>query len=320
MGFPWVLTISMAVCLLAIVIFMISEQGRAWVRWTLVYEKPKPWLLIVPTGLSLLYVFYAHFTVGVQPDCLWRVLLWLFAPYVLFCLVKVQAGKPSWWDAVGIVVVILPFDLRVLGDRIVPQGYKPPLDWALLMFFSTITMLFVWMVYRNFETTDRSAGKVCLSFSRAEDWRTLTRAVVIAGPIVIAIGLMSGFLSWNVMHGRNVLSVAWALLQDFGKMLIGVACQEEVIFRAVILGILLRVLKAENRALIVTTVLFGLWHLPQAVPKGLALGQLQFSLVYALISAIAGYAYGLVYLRTRSILFPMCMHALFDTDMHILFR
>jgi len=100
-----------------------------------------------------------------------------------------------------------------------------------------------------------------------------------------------------------------------------VALWEEMFFRGVILNILCRVFKKENWALLVSAVLFGLWHLPRNPPGVLAgIDPLYFKLAYVLIAGIAGLAYGRVYLRTRSIVWPVGMHGIFDAVMHTFFR
>ncbi len=102
----------------------------------------------------------------------------------------------------------------------------------------------------------------------------------------------------------------WLIVLTFLAMLWVVALGEEFFFR----GLLLQWLRAwtgqEGLALVVSSVLFGLVHLPfGAFPNW----------KFAIIAAIAGWFYGRAYLKTGSIRAAMVAHALTNVTWKVFF-
>jgi hypothetical protein len=102
----------------------------------------------------------------------------------------------------------------------------------------------------------------------------------------------------------------WMILATFLAMLWVVALGEEFFFR----GLLLQWLRAwtgrESLALVATSVLFGLVHLPfRQFPNW----------KFAIIAAIAGWFYGRAYLKTGSIRAAMVAHALTNVTWKVFF-
>jgi len=308
----WAVTTTTLVLLLGTIVAVLSSPKlRSKVRGLL---QRRFAVLLLPLELFAIYFLYAIFTGGIQQNW-WRVALWLFAPYVVLWVAKVEEARPSWWDAVALVFVGLPFDMMLLGDRATLTGFRRPLDWAMLALCATLSSLVIWPVYRNFENS-----RLSWSFSR-RDAAEMFKNILMFGIPAVALGMALGFLPWQGAKGHSVGRVGWLLFLDLMKMLPVVALWEEMFFRGVILNILCRVFRKENCALAISAILFGLWHLPRNPPGVLAgIDPLYFKLAYVLIAGIAGLAYGRVYLRTRSIVWPVCMHGIFDAVMHTFFR
>lgn len=112
--------------------------------------------------------------------------------------------------------------------------------------------------------------------------------------VLLSLGLKFKSFGWNNLPW-------WLIVLTFLAMLWVVALSEEFFFR----GLLLQWLRAwtgrEQLALVATSVVFGLVHLPFGTFPNWR---------FALIAAIAGWFYGRAYLKTNSIRSAMVAHAL----------
>ena len=118
--------------------------------------------------------------------------------------------------------------------------------------------------------------------------------------ILISIGLLMGFLVWNPSQD-NFLGLCWG----FFSMYFFIALPEELLFRGIIQN------KFEQSSFlnkygswIITSILFGLWHVPTATP-----GFSAPNWNYGLLATISGFVYGLVWMRTRKITASAFVHA-----------
>jgi len=125
----------------------------------------------------------------------------------------------------------------------------------------------------------------------ARDAGTAVAVFAIYAVIAIPIGLGTHFITWNPR-----ISPADAMLRPIITYLI-TAVPEEFLFRGLIQNLLSRWLGIPL-GLAIASVIFGLSHLPD--PR------------YAMLATIAGFAYGLVYLRTGKVTASAITHALVD--------
>lgn len=93
---------------------------------------------------------------------------------------------------------------------------------------------------------------------------------------------------------------------------------EEIMYRGVLLGLMCSALRAggaawRNPAIIINAVLFGLVH-----SLTLGDGALQFNSVNFIWTAILGYSFGYITIKTRSILIPMLTHNLYNFTLNLL--
>ena len=133
------------------------------------------------------------------------------------------------------------------------------------------------------------------------------------GFLLIAIVLSLFFLlevraGWLVLDGWNwqvlpfdvFLRTVWVGL----LVNVGVAIGEETVFRGYLLTGL-NTVWGKWRALLVMTIIFGLFHLPAYVENGMQSVTLTLAIVLA---SLFGLLFGLVYLRTRSLWLPVSLH------------
>lgn len=93
---------------------------------------------------------------------------------------------------------------------------------------------------------------------------------------------------------------------------------EEIMYRGVLLGLMCSALRAggaawRNPAIMINAVLFGLVH-----SLSLGDGALQFNSVNFMWTAILGYSFGYITIKTRSILIPMLTHNLYNFTLNLL--
>lgn len=93
---------------------------------------------------------------------------------------------------------------------------------------------------------------------------------------------------------------------------------EEIMYRSVLLGLMCSALRTggaawRNPAIIINAVLFGLVH-----SLTLGDGALQFNSVNFIWTAILGYSFGYITIKTRSILIPMLTHNLYNFTLNLL--
>ena len=93
---------------------------------------------------------------------------------------------------------------------------------------------------------------------------------------------------------------------------------EEIMYRGVLLGLMCSALRAggaawRSPAIIINAVLFGLVH-----SLTLGDGALQFNSVNFIWTAILGYSFGYITIKTRSILIPMLTHNLYNFTLNLL--
>jgi membrane protease YdiL (CAAX protease family) len=93
---------------------------------------------------------------------------------------------------------------------------------------------------------------------------------------------------------------------------------EELIFRGVLLGAMLRRWDA-RWSIVATSILFGLWHLPDVVHT--SGGPLHVAGAVAgtvVVTTAAGVLFGILRLRSASLVAPILAHLAFDAGAYVL--
>ena len=166
------------------------------------------------------------------------------------------------------------------------------LFWQAVILIAYVTLLLAVRHYRPKQ----------LRFDTTPDWRDLARTF---GTLVVfaalgAAGLWSGVLSYAARFGPFLSSLVVIYIFCI------VAPAEEIIFRGFIQGYLSK-RAGIWPAIIITSVIFGLIHLPNGA-TGIALGLWNWKL--AIMAGLAGIGFGWVYARTKSIWNVILLHAI----------
>lgn len=141
------------------------------------------------------------------------------------------------------------------------------------------------------------------------DWSIGLRNYLYFVPVGLPLGLAIGFVRFRP-PALPWWQMAGVALGTFLGMLWVVALAEEFFFRGVMQQGLARRLGSRPAAIIVTSIGFGLVHLPfRAFPNW----------KFALVAAVAGAFYGRAYAQAGSIRAAMIVHALVNTTTRLLF-
>jgi uncharacterized protein len=250
-------------------------------------------------AVGLLLIPYLLFALGTKSFDLngaLRLLLFIVLPTALLYTLRRPTARLHWQDALAILAIWLPFDLRLLKNIWIG---KVTYGFNTLLAVNLAVVLFI--CFRRVEDVGYH-----FRFSRKILSQGLLNLLIFT-PIAILIGLGSGFLTW-APQGRGPLQVVLTALGIF----LFIAIPEELLFRGLIQNLLARTLGNRTAALIIASIIFGASHLNNAsYPR---------NLIYMLLATIAGIFYGRAYLATGSLLAAAITHTLVDTIWHELFK
>ncbi len=247
---------------------------------------------LIPLGLFLVYsVMFGNrtsFTVAGAA--------YVIAPALIL---STSAGKApgTWEDYLAVIALWLPVEFRWMYHLF---PYPPPLTHTLTILLALSTGVAAFIFLRRLD-----------GVGYAIDWRLsyfvhFAILFIVFAAIAIPLGMKIGFIHWAPSLGR----LRAAPLTIIG-ILFFTAWPEEFLFRGLLQNLLSKTLKNSWLGLFVAAIIFGLSHiLHSPFPNW----------KYVALASIAGVFYGLAWMRTRSLVPGVLIHALVDITWHILFR
>jgi CAAX protease family protein len=210
-----------------------------------------------------------------------------------------SAGRApgTWQDYFALLLIWLPVELRWMY-RLFP--YPPPLTHTLTILLAISTGVAAFLLLRRHD-----------GIGYALDWRRgyfahFATLFIAFAAIAIPLGMKIGFIAWAPSLAR----LRAAPLTIIG-ILFFTAWPEEFLFRGLLQNLLSKTLKSSWLGLFVAAVIFGFAHiLHSPFPNW----------KYVALASIAGVFYGLAWMRTKSLVPGVLIHALVDISWHILFR
>jgi CAAX protease family protein len=247
---------------------------------------------IVPLGLFLIY----SVALNNRPWLTVAGAGYVIAPALVLAS---SAGKSpgTWEDYFAIAIIWLPVEFRWMY-RLFP--YPAPLTHTLTILLALGTGVAAFILLRRLD-----------GVGYALDWRrgyftNFALLFAIFAVIAIPLGMKMGFLRWAPSTGR-----LRALPLSIAGILFFTAWPEEFLFRGLLQNLLSKSLKNSWLGLFVAAAIFGLSHiLHSPFPNW----------KYVALASVAGVFYGLAWMRTRSLVPGVLMHALVDITWHLLFR
>ena len=232
-------------------------------------------------------------------------LIYLFIPAILLWQDRHLPQQINWRSSVSIFVVWFFIEFGLI-----PKIDMPPqkgISFFLLVAMNSIIYSFV--IIRGLNNIDYRL------FPNSIDWKY---ACFYFGLFIAFFAIPIGFLTSFIRQ-----TTEWQPLWQFPIILLGIflftGLPEEILFRGLIHNLIagrMKKHKSEFPVLLISSVIFGLAHVNNSNPPFLFihLFNKDWSIpwVYVILATIAGWFYGLAYIRTRSILAPAILHAMVD--------
>lgn len=247
---------------------------------------------VVPLGIFLIY----SVTMNNRPWLTVAGAAYVIAPALILAS---SAGKSpgTWEDYLAVLALWLPVEFR-LSYRLFP--YPQPMTHTLTILLALATGVAAFLLVRRLD-----------GVGYALDWRRgyfshFAILFVVFAAISIPLGLKIGFIHWAPAIGR----LRAAPLTIIG-ILFFTAWPEEFLFRGLLQNLLSKTLRSSWLGLAAAAIIFGFSHILHAPFPNWK---------YVALASVAGLFYGLAWMRTRSLVPGVLIHALVDISWHILFR
>lgn len=247
---------------------------------------------LIPLGLFLIY----SLAIVAGP---WLTIVgaaYVIAPALILSR-SVGKSAGTWEDFLAVLVLWLPVEFR-LNYRLFPYPQLMTHTLTILLALSTGVAAFV--ILRRLD-----------GVGYAIEWRrgyfaTFAILFIVFAAIAIPLGLYLSFIHWAPSLSR---------LRAAPMTIIGIlfftAWPEEFLFRGLLQNLLSKTIKNSWLGLLVAAIIFGFSHILHAPFPNWR---------YVALASIAGFFYGYAWMRTRSLVPGVLIHALVDISWHILFR
>ena len=230
------------------------------------------------------------------------VLAYTFAPAI--CVYFAGAGpaqRPGALDFAAILLLWLPLEFPAGAAHLIAkhaQGFLHSVAYGIAILLGVI--LFVG--FRAFPGMKYNAPR-----GARDLWNPLI-GYAITAPVLMAIGIWIGFIApphWPTASAGKMAAGAAIIFA-------GTALPEEILFRSMIQNLLMLRCGRSEVTLCIAALIFGAAHLdngPQPLPNWR----------YFILATIAGYAYGKVFERSRTVLSSSLFHMMVDWTKHFIF-
>jgi len=242
--------------------------------------------IVAPSTLVIPYLILA----GSQFHWKWFALYALLPVLMAWLMEQARLSDPeqrgNWRDALILLTLGVVVDLRWF-DSAWPAGWR-----GLGNFVLVDAGLYAFLGIR------RLSGTGFDFHLRWSDWKIGLRELVFFAPVVIALGIVLGFIRPH----SSAPGVSSALL-TWGQIFVFVAVPEELFFRAWVQNLLERRL-GRHAALVMASILFGLSHFNKR--------SAHFNWTYVLLATIAGIFYGRAWREQRRVPASTITHTCVD--------
>ena len=291
------------------------SKMRCWL--IKLFENRPAFVLLLPI---IIFQLYWDFISAMHADTIFagRVFLYYAVPTLILYFAK-KFNQKNVGMVLAIIAIWIPFSWHWIGKKF-PAGGGMHSDWPLLS--ATVVPLTI-ILFRHFCNLE---GMKLNAKIRTEELFYALLAVAWLAIALIPIGTSIGFLHLKSIfaeaHGLERVGLifqvlcSWTMLKTLALTAIAVALGEELFFRAIIQNLLQKALKNKLMPILIASLLFGLGHAHKHATS-YDLAHLNWG--YVFMASIAGFIYGIMYRRTRSLLLPILVHASVDSIWHLLF-
>jgi membrane protease YdiL (CAAX protease family) len=260
--------------------------------------------LIPLTGLFIITIGYLTLLNRLTPSDVIISFLYLYIPALLLWYDRQNDQKMNWMNLTSILVVWFFIELSLVPNVSIPQ--EGGISFFLLIALNSIVYSF--LIIRRLDTMGYRLQP------NRDDWKY---SCIYLGLFISFFVIPIGFLT-DFIHQTT----EWLPLWQFPIILLGIflftGLPEELLFRGLIHNLLATRFKNKSPLLILffSSIIFGFAHINNNDPPFIYIhmfgNEFPVPWAYIILSSIAGWFYGLAYIRTGSILAPAILHAMVD--------
>jgi len=260
--------------------------------------------LIPLTGLFIITIGYLLLLNRLTPSGVIMSFLYLYVPALLLWYDRQNDQIMTWMNLTSILIVWLFIELGLVPNVSIPQDGG--VSFFLLIALNSIVYSF--LIIRRLDTMGYRLQP------NKDDWK---HSCIYLGLFIAFFAIPIGFLTGFIHQTTN-----WLPLWQFPIILLGIflftGLPEELLFRGLIHNLLSERFNNTSPLFILffSSIIFGFAHInnndPPFIYVHLFGNQFPIPWAYIILSSIAGWFYGLAYIRTGSILAPAILHAMVD--------
>jgi membrane protease YdiL (CAAX protease family) len=210
------------------------------------------------------------------------------------------ASRPSALDFLTILLLWLPLEFAA-GASLIPrpaQGFLHAVAYGIAILLGLV----IFLGFRSFP------GLRFNPPGDARDYWLPLAAFAVTAPVLAVGGIALGFIPFPHAASQS----AGKMISSAGLIFAGTALPEEILFRSLIQNLLMLRFGSGARTLMVAAIIFGCAHLnngPQPLPNWR----------YMILAGIAGWAYGVVFQKSSTVLSSAALHTMVDWTKHVFF-
>jgi hypothetical protein len=285
--------------LLTLILMLLTKRAQHFLE-SLLHRRPVS-LFLAPIFFTAVFSGSAALVGAASPPLVLLMLGYTAAPTV--CAFVQRSGptsRPSALDFLTILLLWLPLEFAA-GASLIPrpaQGFLHAVAYGIAILLSLI----IFLGFRSFP------GLRFNPPGHLRDYWLPLAAFAVTAPVLAVAGIALGFIP--PPHAASQSAVK--MISSAGLIFAGTALPEEILFRSLIQNFLMLRFGSSVRTLLVAAFIFGCAHLnngPQPLPNWR----------YMVLATIAGWAYGVVFQRSSTVLSSAALHTTVDWTKHVFF-
>ena len=260
--------------------------------------------LIPLTALFIVTIGYLLLQNRLTPSDIMMSFLYLYIPALLLWYDRHNNQIMTWMNLTSILIVWLFIELDLVPNVSIPQ--EGGILFFLLIALNSIVYSF--LIIRRLDTMGYRLQP------NKDDWKY---SCIYLGLFIAFFAIPIGFLTGFIHQTTD-----WLPLWQFPIILLGIflftGLPEELLFRGLIHNLLAERFNNTSPLFILffSSIIFGFAHINNNDPPFIYIhlfgNEFPIPWAYIILSSIAGWFYGLAYIRTKSILAPAILHAMVD--------
>lgn len=249
-------------------------------------QKKPAIIFVLPTVLSLIYLWYSFSTEAIQWDYVLRIIGYTFLPTIAIFTVNQETQRLTWQDFLFLIIIWIPVD-----EAWVQESFPWPAGIGKHAYTIPVGVTLAILLSGGFR---RLKGLDFHWNVGAKSWGISVLHLLAFLAFAIPVGLATDFLAYNPrdggISGWVVSIIATAIL---------VAVPEEVLFRGIIQNLLQKTFQKPWIGWVLASVIFGVSHINNTPSPDWR---------YIFLASIAGLFYGLSYNKSGSLIPAVMVH------------